>query len=140
VCLAIYVGTERAQPNETSPPDGVRLLEVRPGATLFRRRAEQRHKALVERLGKPHVYLVNGGCACPLMSDGDDSDDAERMNAIAGLRHRVELALKDGPVTLLICWGGDEDKDAAFQNISASDIGLLDFDSVWERPLHLSLG
>ncbi|HEV2809480.1 MAG TPA: hypothetical protein VGV93_03670 [Acidimicrobiales bacterium] len=118
---------------------GFEVREVHARAAFFRRRAQQWYEALLKRMARPHVYQVNAGCACLFLSDGENADDPERMTAMAALRRYVELALESGSVSLLICWAGDERKPGEFQHLRRTEIGHLDFDSAWDRPLLISV-
>lgn len=99
------------------------------------------HRSVRRRLRKPYYCQLGAhtGCGCGFLSDEDGEDAEQRAAALAALRCFLERAVRAGDAELLVCWIGDEDKEADAISMSPSEIEALDFDSTWEKPLRISL-
>ena len=133
VCMTIYLGTDDAQvsiPWDKKNP----ALNVAP---------LKRNRVVRRRLTKPHLYEIGAhtGCGCGFLADdGDDVKEAARHSAsMAGLRSLLEDATANGNAQLLVCWMGDEQKPARSLAVTPAEIATLDFGSVWDQPLLLSV-
>lgn len=74
------------------------------------------------------------------LTDGNDSDDAEKTAASrVALRLYVEQALSRGAIELLVCWIGDENKDARALVMSPAELLWADFDSAWDQPMRIDV-
>ena len=59
--------------------------------------------------------------------------------SLVALRSLLEVATTSGEAQLLVCWLGDEKKAATSLSITPAGAESLDFGSVWEQPLLLSV-
>jgi hypothetical protein len=128
MCLTVYVGTE-----EVLAP--VPWDDEHPGFHVRRVRGP---KAAVRRLGKAYTYLAGAhtGCGCGFLGD-DPDNELEHLQSMAALRSFLESAASRGAAEVLICWAGDEAKQAQKLDINASAVADLDLSSAWQRPLRL---
>jgi hypothetical protein len=94
-------------------------------------------------LTKAHLYEIGAhtGCGCGFLADdGDDQKEKARHSvSMAGLRSLLEAATANGSAELLVCWIGDEQKPARSLAVTPAEAARLDFGSVWDQPLLLSV-
>jgi hypothetical protein len=131
--MTIYLATDDAQvsiPWDKANP----ALNVAP---------MKRNRVVRRRLTKPHLYEIGAhtGCGCGFLAvDGDDKQEEARHSAsMAGLRSLLESATANGNAQLLVCWIGDEQKPARSLAVTPVEVARLDFESVWDQPLLLSV-
>src|SRR4051812_18754700 len=130
MCLTIYVGTNLPQEqrwwDKKRPAFNTDVVHARKAARLG--------------LSKPYVYELGAhtGCGCGFL--GDDSDDEPaHLESVSALRDFLQGATETGDAEVLVCWMGDEKKDADRQTVMTSQIERLDFGEAWDRPLRLTV-
>ena len=86
------------------------------------------------------VYEIGAhtGCGCGFLGD-EDEDDRNRRSSVAALVSYLSAAAGAGEVELLVCWIGDEKKEAESLSLSPLAIGELDLSGTWDRPLRISV-
>ncbi len=131
MCLTIYLGADQAQELVSWDPK-------HPGFNVSVLRTWQRK--LVRRLDKPFLYEIGAhtGCGCGFLRD-EDEDQRKERSSIAALVSYLAAAAAPGPVELLVCWIGDETKEAVSLSLSAAAIEDLDLSTTWERPVRVSV-
>lgn len=124
MCLAVYLAA--AHPLETMTGLDLRVEQLK------------RQRWPGDLFAQEHVYAVLAGCACALLSDGNTSnEERERQALLDELEAYLKLAARQGPVEALVCWGGDERKQAQSISMPPEGIGALDFDRAWDVPMRL---
>lgn len=101
MCLAVYLGS-------MSPLPSVPWSEAAPG--FYARPLASHEESVRDVLPLPHLAFLGAhtGCGCGFITDGADEPADVRRSREALARYAAD-ALRDGPVELYVCWGGDAD-------------------------------
>lgn len=134
MCLAVYVGSQIALPVRPWAAHlgqfHVEVLADGPGPDEIRR-----------QLQRPYLYVVGAyeGCACGFKRPYDDEELPKWVAALAELTAWLRAAVEAGPIEVVICWLGDENKKARRRRIQADAIADVDFGAAGREPLRLTV-
>lgn len=131
MCLTIYLGADKQ--TEQIPWDSER--------PRFNVRALSGHRSLRRRLQKPYLYEIGAhtGCGCGFLREDDDDGAHDHVASIAARSAYLTGAAAGGTVELLVCWIGDEKKEAESLDLLATEIEGLDLTRTWEKPIRVSV-